>query len=148
MSTKNPNPIDVHVGMQIKLRRKILSISQSALGDQLGITFQQVQKYEKGTNRVGASRLQAIAKILGVDAAFFFQSAPGAASPPQGQQKNEASELQTFLTSQDGFALNQAFFKIKDQNIRRQVVALVKAFAEAEEGFGKAAATAGDAKHP
>ncbi|RVA96013.1 XRE family transcriptional regulator, partial [Mesorhizobium sp. M7A.F.Ca.US.006.04.2.1] len=74
---KKPNPIDIHVGSRIRLRRNMLGMSQEKLGENLGITFQQIQKYEKGTNRVGASRLQAIASILGVPVAFFFEDAPG-----------------------------------------------------------------------
>src|SRR5690606_2538259 len=76
MNTKKPNPIDVHVGSRIRLRRNMLAISQERLGEGLGITFQQIQKYEKGTNRVGASRLQAIASILNTPVAFFFEGAP------------------------------------------------------------------------
>ena len=74
---KKPNPIDIHVGSRIRLRRNMLGMSQEKLGENLGITFQQIQKYEKGTNRVGASRLQAIASILVVPVAFFFEDAPG-----------------------------------------------------------------------
>lgn len=73
---KKPNPTDLHVGSRIRLRRNMLGISQERLGDSLGITFQQVQKYEKGTNRVGASRLQAIAEILQAPVSFFFEEAP------------------------------------------------------------------------
>lgn len=74
---KTPNAIDVHVGSRVRLRRMMLGMSQEKLGDHLGITFQQVQKYEKGTNRVGASRIQAIARVLSVPVAFFFENAPG-----------------------------------------------------------------------
>ena len=74
---KKPNPTDMHVGSRIRLRRNMLGMSQEKLGESLGITFQQIQKYEKGTNRVGASRLQAIANILGVPVAFFFEDLPG-----------------------------------------------------------------------
>lgn len=74
---KKPNPIDIHVGSRVRLRRNMLGMSQEKLGEHLGITFQQIQKYEKGTNRVGASRLQAIASVLKVPVAFFFEDAPG-----------------------------------------------------------------------
>jgi transcriptional regulator with XRE-family HTH domain len=77
MSTKSPNPVDVHVGARVKLRRTMLGMSQTVLGEQLGITFQQIQKYEKGTNRIGASRLQAIANALSCSPAWFFEGAPG-----------------------------------------------------------------------
>ena len=76
MAKKAPNPIDKHVGSRVRMRRMMLSMSQEKLGDALGLTFQQVQKYEKGTNRIGASRLQAIANILQVPVSFFFEGAP------------------------------------------------------------------------
>src|SRR5216684_3293407 len=76
--TKSPNPIDRHVGTRVRMRRMMLGMSQTALGDALGITFQQVQKYEKGTNRIGASRLQHLSHILGVRVAFFFEGLPHA----------------------------------------------------------------------
>ena len=74
---KKPNPIDVHVGSRVRLRRNMLGMSQEKLGEALGITFQQIQKYEKGANRVGASRLQAIATVMNVPVSFFFEDAPG-----------------------------------------------------------------------
>jgi transcriptional regulator with XRE-family HTH domain len=96
---KKPNPIDVHVGSRIRLRRNMLGLSQEKLGESLGITFQQIQKYEKGTNRVGASRLQAISSILTVPVAFFFEDAPG--SNPTSQagfaEDNEATYVVDFL---------------------------------------------------
>ena len=76
MAKKAPNPIDKHVGSRVRMRRMMLSMSQEKLGDALGLTFQQVQKYEKGTNRIGASRLQQISHILQVPVAFFFEGAP------------------------------------------------------------------------
>ena len=90
---KKPNPIDIHVGSRIRLRRKMLGMSQEKLGENLGITFQQIQKYEKGTNRVGASRLQAISSILGVPVAFFFEDAPepNQASSQADQAMDDAS---------------------------------------------------------
>ncbi|MCB1490706.1 MAG: helix-turn-helix transcriptional regulator, partial [Rhodobiaceae bacterium] len=75
--TKRPNPIDIHVGSRVRLRRLLLGMSQERLGEQLGLTFQQVQKYEKGTNRIGASRLEAIARFLDVQVSYFFKDAPG-----------------------------------------------------------------------
>ena len=80
MAKKAPNPIDKHVGSRVRMRRMMLSMSQEKLGDALGLTFQQVQKYEKGTNRVGASRLQQIAQILQVPVAFFFEGASDASA--------------------------------------------------------------------
>jgi transcriptional regulator with XRE-family HTH domain len=118
---KEPNPIDVEVGARIRARRLLLGMSQSSLADGLGITFQQVQKYEKGGNRVGSSRLQAIADILGVPAAFFFEQYGGVSPSP-----NSDDGLVGFLSSQDGLELNRAFRSIADPRVRRTFVALVK----------------------
>ena len=130
MHAKAANAIDAHVGSQIRLRRKSLHITQTMLGERLGITFQQVQKYERGSNRVGASRLQAIADVLGVDVAFFFASlAPEATSQSTRENRPDLS-LRAFISSNEGFALNEAFFKIKDPLTRRRIVGLVKSLAD------------------
>ena len=106
-------------------------MSQEKLGDSLGITFQQIQKYEKGTNRVGASRLQNISSILNVPVSFFFEDAPG--DPSTGQPgMSEASSSNyavDFLSSSEGLQLNRAFVKIEDPKVRRKLVDLVKALA-------------------
>ncbi len=131
MQAKLPSPIDVHVGGQIRMRRKSLGMSQSALAGRLGITFQQVQKYEKGANRVGASRLQAIASILGVDVSSLFANAT-----PDGSPGNPAlgaiNAMQSFVASNEGFSLNQAFARIKSATVRRSIVALVTSLAATE----------------
>jgi transcriptional regulator with XRE-family HTH domain len=131
MQAKLPSPIDVHVGAQIRMRRKSLGMSQSALAGRLGITFQQVQKYEKGANRVGASRLQAIASVLGVDVSSLFANAT-----PDGGITNPAlgtiNAMQTFVASNEGFSLNQAFSRIKSTSVRRSIVALVTSLAATE----------------
>lgn len=135
-SKKSPNPIDIHVGSRVRLRRMMLGMSQEKLGEHLGITFQQIQKYEKGTNRIGASRLQAIARVLSVPVAFFFEDAPGLA-PVAGDQGFEdqaaTSYVVDFLSSSEGLALNKAFIRIKDPKQRRKVVELVKAMAGDED---------------
>lgn len=131
MQAKLPSPIDVHVGAQIRMRRKSLGMSQSALAGRLGITFQQVQKYEKGANRVGASRLQAIASILGVEVSSLFANVTpdgGAANPALGT----INAMQTFVASNEGFSLNQAFSRIKSSAVRRSIVALVTSLAASE----------------
>ncbi|OYR10419.1 helix-turn-helix domain-containing protein [Brucella grignonensis] len=128
---KKPNPIDVHVGSRIRLRRNMLGLSQEKLGENLGITFQQIQKYEKGTNRVGASRLQAISSILTVPVSFFFEDAPG--SNPTSQagfaEDNEATYVVDFLNSNEGVQLTRAFTKIADPKVRRKIIDLVKSLA-------------------
>ncbi len=130
---KTPNPIDVHVGSRIRLRRTMLGFSQEKLGESLGITFQQVQKYEKGTNRVGASRLQNIAGILDVPVAFFFEDAPGDA-PKSSADLAESSTnyVVNFLSSAEGLQLNRSFVKISDPKVRRRLIELVKALADDE----------------
>lgn len=138
MHAKLPSPIDVHVGAQIRMRRKSLGMSQSALAGRLGITFQQVQKYEKGANRVGASRLQAIASILGVEVSSLFANAT-----PDGDPANPAlgtiNAMQTFVASNEGFSLNQAFSRIKSATVRRSIVALVTSLAASEAAENAAA---------
>src|SRR5690606_3390778 len=133
MSTNNkkrPNPIDVHVGSRIRLRRNTDGISQERLGESLGITFQQIQKYEKGTNRVGASRLQAIASILNAPVSFFFEGAPGEEREAvAGLSEEGTAYVADFLNSSEGIQLNRAFVKITDPKVRRRVLDLVKALA-------------------
>jgi transcriptional regulator with XRE-family HTH domain len=128
---KKPNPIDIHVGSRIRLRRTMLGMSQEKLGEALGITFQQIQKYEKGTNRVGASRLQNISNILNVPVAFFFEDAPGENANTQSgmAEANSSNYVVDFLSSSEGLQLNRAFVKISDAKVRRKLVDLVKALA-------------------
>src|SRR5687768_6731999 len=126
MSTKAPNPIDKHVGSRVRMRRMLIGMSQEKLGEGLGLTFQQVQKYEKGTNRIGASRLHQIASVLGVTIDFLYQGAPkvgGASSGPLEEQTS--ADLSEFLSSSDGVELMRGFLAIKGAKVRRRVVELV-----------------------
>jgi len=109
----------------------MLGLSQERLGESLGITFQQIQKYEKGTNRVGASRLQAIASILSTPVSFFFEGAPEEDDEGGVGKLAEDSTpyVADFLSSSEGIQLNRAFVKISDPKIRRKVLELVKALA-------------------
>ncbi|MBY5841069.1 helix-turn-helix transcriptional regulator [Rhizobium leguminosarum] len=125
MKAKSPNSIDVYVGNRVRVRRKTLGMTQNGLAELLGITFQQIQKYEKGTNRIGASRLQRISEILRVPVGFFFEN--GGSGPIDGA----TSELNSFLSSKEGLALNKAFIAIEDPNIRQKLVALAKSLAVA-----------------
>lgn len=131
---KKPNPIDIHVGSRIRLRRNMLGFSQEKLGENLGITFQQIQKYEKGTNRVGASRLQAISTILSVPVSFFFEGAPGSgeAGKTGFAEENDATYVVDFLNSNEGVQLTRAFTRITDPKIRRKIIDLVKSLADGE----------------
>lgn len=129
-NSKKPNPVDVEVGRRIRLRRSLLGLSQSALADALGITFQQVQKYEKGVNRVGASRLQAIAQFLGTPVSSFFDEAEAREGESAGLHGKEIAD---FLSSAEGLSLNTSFVRIQDTDVRRKVVGLVKALADTGE---------------
>jgi transcriptional regulator with XRE-family HTH domain len=128
---KQPNPIDIHVGSRVRLRRMMLSMSQEKLGDHLGITFQQIQKYEKGTNRIGASRLQHIARVLSVPVAFFFEDAPG--TPGETgigmAEQQQTTYVVDFLSSNEGIQLNRAFLRIQDAKVRRRIIDLIRALA-------------------
>jgi transcriptional regulator with XRE-family HTH domain len=136
MAKKAPNPIDKHVGSRVRMRRMMLGMSQEKLGDALGLTFQQVQKYEKGTNRIGASRLQQISQILQVPVAFFFEGAPEIPGmPPSEGGLNEAPSptyVSDFLATSDGLALTKAFMRIEDAKLRRRIVDLVEQIAGEE----------------
>jgi transcriptional regulator with XRE-family HTH domain len=112
------------------MRRMMLSMSQEKLGDALGLTFQQVQKYEKGTNRIGASRLQQISEILKVPVSFFFEGAPGPVSPDGMDEAPSPAYVSDFLATSDGLALTKAFMQIKDSKLRRRIVDLVEAMAD------------------
>ena len=130
MAKKAPNPIDKHVGSRVRMRRMMLSMSQEKLGDALGLTFQQVQKYEKGTNRIGASRLQQISNILQVPVAFFFEGAPElAGGRPIGKDAPSPTYVADFLATSDGLALTKAFMRIGDPKLRRRIVDLVQQIA-------------------
>ncbi|SHO65033.1 Transcriptional regulator, contains XRE-family HTH domain [Pseudoxanthobacter soli DSM 19599] len=134
-SKKSPNPIDSHVGSRVRMRRMMLGMSQEKLGEHLGITFQQIQKYEKGTNRIGASRLQHIATVLQVPVSFFFEDAPptpGAATSEGFSEDHPAAYVTSFLTSSEGLALNRAFVRIRSGQVRRRVVDLVESLADDE----------------
>jgi transcriptional regulator with XRE-family HTH domain len=133
MIKKVPNPIDKHVGSRVRMRRMMLGMSQEKLGDALGLTFQQVQKYEKGSNRIGASRLQQISLILQVPVSFFFEGAP---SPPGANdgfgEAASPSYVTDFLATTDGLALVKAFMRIPNAKLRRRVVDLVEEMAGAD----------------
>jgi transcriptional regulator with XRE-family HTH domain len=126
---KSPNPTDKHVGARVRMRRMMLSMSQEKLGDALGLTFQQVQKYEKGTNRIGASRLQHIAQILQVPVSFFFEGGPAADGSRGASELASPSYVSDFLATRDGLALAKAFMAVEDKKLRRCIVALVEEIA-------------------
>ena len=130
MAKKTPNPIDKHVGSRVRMRRMMLSMSQEKLGDALGLTFQQVQKYEKGTNRIGASRLQQISNILQVPVSFFFEGAPNMPGHhPAWARRRRRPMSSDFLATSDGLSLTKSFMRIKNGKLRRRIVDLVEQIA-------------------
>jgi transcriptional regulator with XRE-family HTH domain len=127
---KNTDPVDKHVGARVRMRRLMLKMSQTKLADGLGLTFQQVQKYEKGSNRIGSSRLQQIANILQVPVTFFFDGAPG--QPRTDNKAPSPAYVSDFLGTVDGLALTRAFTRIKNAKLRRTLVKVVTEIADAD----------------
>jgi transcriptional regulator with XRE-family HTH domain len=129
--SRRANPLDVHVGARVRLRRMLLGMSQEKLGEHLGLTFQQIQKYEKGVNRIGASRLFDLSRVLGVPISFFYEEAPGQGKvmQPGFAEQPEESYVVEFLSSRDGLELNKAFVRITDPAVRRSIVDLVRSLA-------------------
>ena len=133
MSTKAPNPVDKYVGSRVRMRRIMLGMSQEKLGEALGLTFQQVQKYEKGTNRVGASRIQQISEILQVPVSFLFEGGPSGTVGAEGfAEGTSPAYVSDFLATSEGLALTRAFTRIADAKLRRSIVELVEQIAARE----------------
>ena len=137
---RKPNPMDVHVGSRVKLRRTMMGMSQEKLGQALGVTFQQVQKYEKGTNRIGAGRMQQISEALKAPIGYFFEDAPlpeGAGTASGLADATAQAPFETdFLSSPEGIQLNRAFMRIRNPDLRRQIVVLVRTIADGADGEG------------
>ena len=134
MTKKAPNPTDKHVGSRVRMRRMMLGMSQEKLGDALDLTFQQVQKYEKGTNRIGASRLQQIGHFLQVPVSFFFEGAPDVSWTTRGLgEAPSPAYVSDFLATADGLALTKAFMRIDDSKLRRRIVDLVEQIASRDK---------------
>ncbi len=132
MSTKAPNPVDKYVGSRVRMRRIMLGMSQEKLGEALGLTFQQIQKYEKGTNRVGASRLQQISEVLQVPVSFLFEGGPSGARGDLSAESASPAYIADFLATSEGLALTRAFTRITDSKLRRSIVDLVEQIASRE----------------
>lgn len=134
--SRRPNPVDIHVGSRVRLRRMLLGMSQEKLGEHLGLTFQQIQKYEKGVNRIGASRLFDLAQVLGVPVQFFYDEAPQShdnGMAPGFADRPAESYVVEFLSTREGLELNKSFVRITDPRVRRSIVELVRSLAgEAE----------------
>ncbi|NIA72161.1 helix-turn-helix transcriptional regulator [Pelagibius litoralis] len=134
--TSGPNPVDVHVGGRVRLRRTLLGMSQEKLGEAIGLTFQQVQKYERGANRVGASRLFDLSRVLDVPVGFFFDEMPtdvAASSPAQRPGVGRPAPEQELdpLVKRETLELVRAYYKIEDASVRKRLFEMTKALASA-----------------
>lgn len=142
-----PNPIDVHVGGRVRQRRMLLGLSQEKLGDALGLTFQQVQKYERGANRIGASRLFDLSRVLDVPVAYFFEEIPGvsadvavaapvgAADDVEAEMGGEGGDGSDPMMRRETLELVRAYYRIRDLTVRRRVFELAKALANAADAL-------------
>jgi transcriptional regulator with XRE-family HTH domain len=129
---KQANPIDAQVGNRVRLRRMLVGMSQEKLGELLGLTFQQVQKYEKGVNRIGAGRLYQVANILGVPVSYFYEDVPDKADDLMNANEHASPPVMQFLSSGEGLQLALAFMRIKESKVRKRVIDLVKTLADGE----------------
>ncbi|HWY15487.1 MAG TPA: helix-turn-helix domain-containing protein [Rhizomicrobium sp.] len=130
---KQANSIDAQVGNRVRLRRMLVGMSQEKLGEMLGLTFQQVQKYEKGVNRIGAGRLYRVGQILGVPVSYFYEDVmeQGPETSPVANDRATPSAVE-FLSSSEGMQLTLAFMRIREPKVRRRVIDLVKSLADGE----------------
>jgi len=144
LAKKQPSSVDAHVGSRVRLRRMLIGMSQEKLGELLGLTFQQVQKYEKGANRIGASRLFDISSILGVPVSYFFDDLPSTDAAMVRKAANGAAAatdvdagpyMMEFVSSAEGFQLVRAFTKITDPRVRKRMLELVKSLTGEEEVY-------------
>jgi transcriptional regulator with XRE-family HTH domain len=129
---KQANPVDAHVGHRVRLRRMLVGMSQERLGELLGLTFQQVQKYEKGINRIGAGRLFEVAGILGVPISYFYEDVDSGNTAGGFAEGEEPPPVMEFLSSGEGLQLSLAFMRIKDVKVRRRILELVRSLADDE----------------
>lgn len=136
-NSKRANSVDAHIGLRVRTRRMLVGMSQEKLGELLKVTFQQIQKYERGANRVSASRLFQLAKVLGVPISYFFDSlieAPDFAVPGFADAGDDEGSMLTFLNTREGIELNRAFQRISDPGKRRAVVDLVRSMSGEKAG--------------
>src|SRR5215203_183301 len=134
MGSKSPDAVDRFIGARVRMRRILVGMSQEKLGEALGITFQQIQKYEKGTNRIGASRLHHIGRVLGVPIEFFYEGAPQVGAVQGFAESPASGYVADFLTTSEGLELVKACIAIKDPKVRRRISDLAKALGQSEQG--------------
>lgn len=130
MSGRAPHADDVAVGRRVRIRRNMLGMSQETLASKMGLSFQQIQKYEKGTNRIGASRMKQIAKVLNIHVGFFFDEEPIAKSP-------DMEAILDALSNKEVYRLNLAFIHIRDSKMRRRLVDLARAMSGEDDEAGE-----------
>jgi len=130
---RSASPVDLHVGTRIRIRRQLMNMSQERLGNSLGVTFQQVQKYERGTNRVGASRLWDISRVLDVPISFFYDGRDNDFEYTQAAEGDQMPIIYDFINSSDGVALAKAVSKIKNKAVRRQILELARSLADTDD---------------
>ena len=128
---KRANSVDVHVGSRIRMRRMMIGMSQERLGESMGVTFQQIQKYEKGSNRIGAGRLHKLSQVLSVPISYFYEDAPIEAGQltPGFAEAGNTGYITEFLATREGIELNRAFLRITDPKVRRSIVDMVRSIA-------------------
>ncbi len=131
--SKRTNPVDIHIGSRVRLKRQMLQMSQEKLGEYLGVTFQQVQKYEKGSNRIGAGSLWRIAQIMGTPVSFFFEGLRDKEMQQGFAESQDDAIVYEFINSSDGVALIKAFAHVKDPRVRRRILELVRTLAGSAE---------------
>jgi transcriptional regulator with XRE-family HTH domain len=132
--SENPHPVDIHVGSRVRLRRTLLGMSQEKLGEAIGLTFQQVQKYERGTNRIGASRLYEMSRALDVPVGFFYEGLDTVAAGPPGMNEPAAPGFETATVERETLELVRVYQRVTDPAVRRQIFDLAKAIANAYFG--------------
>jgi transcriptional regulator with XRE-family HTH domain len=128
------NRVDVYVGARLRMRRAMMGMSQGRLGEILGVTFQQIQKYEKGVNRISASRLKQAASVFDVDVNWFYEGSPAEQGPKAGLAEGPSRAFDVgFLSTTEGFRLNRAFTRIRDSKVRRKIIDLVESLAPPDD---------------
>lgn len=134
----SPHPIDIHVGQRVRLRRTLLGMSQERLGEAVGLTFQQIQKYERGTNRIGASRLYDLSCVLDVVVSYFFDGAPdpadGCTAPPSTRAGASDRAARDPMNKRETLELVRAYYRIGDPALRKRLFELTKAIASGDSG--------------
>ncbi len=145
LRSENPDPIDIHVGARLRMRRNLIGLSQEQLGKSLGLTFQQIQKYERGINRMGSSRLFQVSKTLSVPVAYFFEDMPSTitgSSAQQGFAEGEQASLESnapeqrsdydIMRRRETLELVRAYYRIQDEKQRRKLYDLIRSMADEE----------------